>query len=751
MLTAQLPEQECSLVFGSERILEVIARTVENSRTHLDVWVDPLTSIFAIKFSRVHDALVEAATRRKIRIRLVTEIIQQNAEICKDLSKFGIEVCHVDRVRASFGVNGVEYFSFFSFQEGNPPHELIYTNSQAVVKHYQSVFESLLKNSTPLEDRISYLGTRAGTTPEAAGRTKVVRGIEQVSMFIVSFLERVKAIDYQLPFVYAVADKDSPILLSNLEWMIEETIRAHPDLEAKLITDLQKENVNYIEKLLGLGIEVRHIDGIKARFAFSKDEHIETSGNLVSGLPDEMVWSDSPSLIAQSKQIFDTLWETGLPAEARIKQILEGKEQSISKIIKGNQDITSSIEALFGEANRSIWIAIGQRENTPSMSQMLDRLCEAVQGKDIKIRILSTESILQNREKLREKSVDWQELGEASLDLVIVDESQGIIVSRSMGEPTASSARFGLALMSTDQATVKSFISIFDALFRESSLRQKEAKAREDALRAMEIEARTRRQIELLQDIVTHDMRNHNQVTLLSAELLLAELRSDGKVRNDDSLRSLAKSIVSSIESANDLIAKAKGFGKMLGREGKELFSVSFVDSLNRTVEILKKANPDKRIVLSIETVPSSLSLNSVRVAADEFFDQVLLNIFSNSIKYTNEVEVPIEISVEDFSSSQWKITISDHGIGVPESFSNATAFSRYLSGAKGTGLGLSIVHTLVLEHYKGEFRIAPRQDGLRGTVVKLMMTKLERSKEIIEKEANSLSAEKTLGTTLSL
>ena len=81
-------------------------------------------------------------------------------------------------------------------------------------------------------------------------------------------------------------------------------------------------------------------------------------------------------------------------------------------------------------------------------------------------------------------------------------------------------------------------------------------------------------------------------------------------------------------------------------------------------------------------------------------FEEILLNIVGNSIKYTNEGMVLIQI--EEGESGHFQCMIQDTGIGMSEKYLPHAFedFTREKSGAqttvKGTGLGLSIVKSLV-------------------------------------------------------
>ena len=81
---------------------------------------------------------------------------------------------------------------------------------------------------------------------------------------------------------------------------------------------------------------------------------------------------------------------------------------------------------------------------------------------------------------------------------------------------------------------------------------------------------------------------------------------------------------------------------------------------------------------------------------------QVIRNLLSNAIKYSPQNGV-IEITPE-IGNDFVKLSIRDHGVGVPENelvavFDKFIQSSKTKTGAGGTGLGLSICHEIVCAH----------------------------------------------------
>jgi len=122
---------------------------------------------------------------------------------------------------------------------------------------------------------------------------------------------------------------------------------------------------------------------------------------------------------------------------------------------------------------------------------------------------------------------------------------------------------------------------------------------------------------------------------------------------------------------------------------------------LRQVVDNIRNQTEEKGLDLELvisENVPEYLVGDSVRLS------QIVMNILSNSIKFTKDGEIAIIVTNRDTENGKIPIElkIKDTGIGIPESminnifesFSQSSKSTSYKFG--GTGLGLSLVKQLV-------------------------------------------------------
>jgi signal transduction histidine kinase len=273
-------------------------------------------------------------------------------------------------------------------------------------------------------------------------------------------------------------------------------------------------------------------------------------------------------------------------------------------------------------------------------------------------------------------------------------------------------------------------LSLLNSLRHETDLRREAEVDKERAERAT-------RQSLLLQDILTHDLRNYLQVSVLKIESLRDQ--SNGSTNG-----LVAEELLKSMENTIELVERAKLLGRVLSERKTSLQPVNLVQSEQKAIEVVIAQYPKRKIVHELKVFVFSSGESSsgdAFVLADSLLDQVFLNLFNNALEATDsdEAYVGVDLRTEERredsdpeasnashrTTSYWKITITDKGRGIPDD-QKKQLFVRYLSTAKGTGLGLSIVHALVAERYGGSIHVSDRVSGdsTKGAVFEILLPK---------------------------
>ena len=287
-----------------------------------------------------------------------------------------------------------------------------------------------------------------------------------------------------------------------------------------------------------------------------------------------------------------------------------------------------------------------------------------------------------------------------TVTVLVVDRNATLVIEQLRpGSPQFLTA-IGSSTYSTSPPTVHAGIRFFERVKEETTLRR-----REEAV--AERERRTKRQAQLLQDILVHDIRNYNQITRACAEALI----DDASQVNLD----MVDAIIRATDGSTGLVEKAAKLSKIAAGGSPKLRPMDLEGSIVRALSLIANVNPDRSIDLS-----SPIGTDTT-VMADELLDEVFVNLISNAVKYTESQVVPLEIVVERVRGGPSKngiggegfvkVAVIDHGRGIRKE-AKTNILTRYQSSAGGVGLGLSIVHTLVVDRYGGKLEVADRVRG---------------------------------------
>ncbi len=193
---------------------------------------------------------------------------------------------------------------------------------------------------------------------------------------------------------------------------------------------------------------------------------------------------------------------------------------------------------------------------------------------------------------------------------------------------------------------------------------------------------------------MSHEIRTPLYAVIGLTDLLLKEVHSN-KVR--EHLNIIKYSADNLLLIVNDILDFSKIESGSFSFDKLEFSISGLIQNLLKTVEITaveKKLKLEKNID---DNVPKILIGDSLRL------NQILLNLVSNAIKFTNSGFVKIVVESESFSKNQVLVTfqISDSGIGIPKEEQKLIFQSFFqVKGTEkkygGTGLGLAITKRLV-------------------------------------------------------
>ncbi|MFN3198311.1 MAG: ATP-binding protein [Bradymonadia bacterium] len=194
--------------------------------------------------------------------------------------------------------------------------------------------------------------------------------------------------------------------------------------------------------------------------------------------------------------------------------------------------------------------------------------------------------------------------------------------------------------------------------------------------------------------VMTHEIRTPLNAMLGMVDLTMATPLSKEQREYIDSMKSNAEVLSSLI---NDILDISKIEAGQMQLAHADLDPGELVELV---VQSLAERAEDKRLLLRCEIDPRL----PFKVTGDpQRFRQIVLNLVSNAIKYTDHGEVKVSLALAEgrHDMVNLRLTVSDTGQGIAEA-EQKRIFERFYQGTAGhqrsggTGLGLTITHTLV-------------------------------------------------------
>lgn len=190
-----------------------------------------------------------------------------------------------------------------------------------------------------------------------------------------------------------------------------------------------------------------------------------------------------------------------------------------------------------------------------------------------------------------------------------------------------------------------------------------------------------RNKLQVLNQIMRHDIRNDLQMVLAHGQLVREDLETD-------SARESIETVLSNAEETLEIIETARNVTDMMLREEGQTETV-------RLDQVLGEEIGDVRSTYDGATVQIRGEIPEVEVRADEMLGAVFRNLLSNGIEHNDDdPTVTVSVTVED---DQVRTEFADNGPGIPNG-KKAAMFEEGEMGldSDGTGLGLYLVDSLV-------------------------------------------------------
>jgi two-component system, OmpR family, sensor histidine kinase VicK len=482
-------------------------------------------------------------------------------------------------------------------------------------------------------------------------------------------------------------------------------------VKSRFITEITKDNLHYCKELMEVISELRHIDGVKGNFAVTDTEYVSYAIPSEKAIPSQkekvvVIRSTSKVFVEQQQFFFETLWNKALPAEKRIREIEEGIKPEIIETIREPKVTQERVFELIKSANEEILIIFSTSNafRRQVKAGTIDLIIRTAKSKNVKVRILSpVDDYVRNLiDKIKRESkirIDIRNIEEpfhTKVSVLIVDKASLLSAELKSDSKETTLEAIGLTTYSNSRATVLSYASIFESLWKITEF------AENLRIANIKLEGNEKAMKEFI-NIAAHELRTPLQPILGLSEML-SNARNDpqqhGKfveiiVRNAHKLENLAEDIldVTRIESGKlKLVMEKVDLHKLVE---------SVVHDFQRFLPADGKVKMNYQKLSDGRNDDDDHGMSRLAVLGDpERIAQVLSNLLGNALKFTKEGTINVRVGRNDSPSySEAVVYISDSGQGIDPEVMHKL-FEKFTSKSEsGTGLGLFLSKSIVEAH----------------------------------------------------
>ena len=486
------------------------------------------------------------------------------------------------------------------------------------------------------------------------------------------------------------------------------------------ITNIEEECIELVKTFLDLNMQIKHVKNLPPiNFAVGKNEVNLTIEKMEGGkMIQSLITSNEPTYVEYFYSIFEQLWNEGVDAQDRIRNITEGRaEETDIEIIPNPKKGIDNAWKILRSAKKEILIVCSTSNAFRRQLQIggLQLLKEIVEKNNVKVRILvpaDTEAKLTIKEiSISNPGIDIRSLEEAlqtSITIIIVDRKECIIVESKDDTKETSYDAAGITTYSNSKTIATSYVSIFESLWNQTELFEELKKSNRQLANLYKQVIATNKQMKTSSNmqkefinVAAHELRAPIQPILGLAEVLRQQNQQpDNKedqmysennellnviIRNARRLQRLTENIldVTKIEN-NSMELNKEEF--ILSKAVLE----SFTDFAN---QLSKEQKENVKLIVALDE-------GDVLVVADKHrINQVINNLLNNALKFTKQGQITLSTEKEKKYGKAAIVKIQDSGPGIDPDIM-PRLFTKFATKSySGTGLGLFISKSIVETH----------------------------------------------------
>jgi len=515
--------------------------------------------------------------------------------------------------------------------------------------------------------------------------TRIVRSMGEAVSYGIGLLQNVKE------KIDLLVDVNGPAFIIKFDAYKNNYSQARSrGVKVRCVTEVTKDNIHHCKEFRKIVDELRHLEGLKGSIVVSESEFIGTTSWREKQLLNPVIYSNEKEFVEQHQNIFDIIWKKSKPYAQRITEIEEGTEAETIETTDNPLFARTKVFELLDSANKEILIIFSTSNafHRQARDGAVQKLTEIMSNRPwIETKILTPKDSEIERivAELPNPNLCVRFIEALSkVSILMVDRKYSLVAELKDDTKLLVTEAIGFVTYSNSAPTVLSYAAIFDSLWKQTELYE-------------QLQIHDRMQKEFI-NTAAHELRTPIQPLLGLTQILRSKAKDkeqiellDIVIRNTKKLRVLAENIldISKIES-NSL------------KLNKQNFSLDglILDIVKELGNKLVDENKEIKFEYSNSTDAYTLMYGD-----KNRIGQVISNLIGNSIKFINQKEGVISISIRKGKKSGNDkdtvvvVEIKDSGIGI-DSEIFPKLFTKFATKSfQGTGLGLYICKNIIEAH----------------------------------------------------
>jgi two-component system sensor histidine kinase VicK len=666
------------IFYGIDNVMNTVLKFLYQTRSKIDACVDYTRPSLAIDIVILKRAFLDAR-KRGVKLRYTTEINKDNISYCKQLMSMVDELRHLDGIKGNFYISETGYLAPATLHEaGEPAAQIIYSNVKELIEHQKYVFETLWSKTIPAEQRIREIEEGI-----ARCETVIIDNSDEIIREIYSLTASSNKLDMCLT---SGGMQYSHKYFFDINKKLLDKQRRGEHKGLRYITNIDNKNLELIKLYLKSGIKIRHVGNLPPMsFGVSDKKIAVTIEKMEDGkVVQSLLLSNESQYLKHFSSVFQRLWENGIEAIERIQEIEEGIEAEFYKVITDNEKASQILIDMTKSVRRKALIFLPNDKALVRIDRLgiVDSLLTASRnGAEVKIICPLTDENSEIQRKILENAPGIRILdGNISpYGMYIIDHEKFLRAELKKPKADKFSDAIGLVVYSNRKTTVDSFESVFELLWNERILVEELKKA--DTMQKEFI------------SIAAHELK-----TPIQAILGMSGLLKYYPEKTDQVIEVISRNAIRLQRLSAHILDATRIESQTLKLE-KERFNIR--DLIPTIIEDYKeriKDNTNDRVELIYNDDDFNISHTLIVEADRERINQVISNLLSNSIQFTNNGYILLDIATND-QNNEVIVTVRDTGIGInPEIMPRL--FSKFVTRSQqGTGLGLFISKNIIESH----------------------------------------------------